>query len=36
MKCIRKVSAWREFTGEDCAGQVREAVWAARDRLEAE
>jgi hypothetical protein len=27
---------WREFTGEDCAGEVREAIWAARDRLEAE
>jgi len=27
---------WREFTGEDCAGEVREAIWAARDTLEAQ
>ncbi|KAB8318805.1 tetratricopeptide repeat protein [Tolypothrix campylonemoides VB511288] len=27
---------WREFTGEDCAGEVRQAIWAARDTLEAE
>ncbi|MDZ8082295.1 MAG: tetratricopeptide repeat protein [Nostoc sp. DcaGUA01] len=25
---------WREATGEECAGEVREAIWAARDRLE--
>ncbi|QSJ20672.1 tetratricopeptide repeat protein [Nostoc sp. UHCC 0702] len=24
---------WREATGEECAGEVREAIWAARDEL---
>ncbi|MEH2199516.1 tetratricopeptide repeat protein [Nostoc sp.] len=24
---------WCEATGEECAGEVREAIWAARDRL---
>ncbi|MBD2299509.1 tetratricopeptide repeat protein [Nostoc sp. FACHB-190] len=24
---------WREATGEKCAGEVREAIWQARDRL---
>ena len=27
---------WREVTGGDCAGEVREAIWAARDRLDEE
>ncbi|MEH1940002.1 MAG: tetratricopeptide repeat protein [Nostoc sp.] len=27
---------WREATGEECAGEVREAIWTARDRLETE
>ncbi|MEA5604209.1 tetratricopeptide repeat protein, partial [Nostoc sp. UHCC 0252] len=27
---------WREATGEECAGEVREAIWAARDGLETE
>ncbi|MEH2282867.1 MAG: tetratricopeptide repeat protein [Nostoc sp.] len=27
---------WREATGEEYAGEVREAIWAARDRLETE
>ena len=27
---------WREVTGEECAGEVREAIWAARDRLDGE
>ncbi len=25
---------WREVTGEDCTGDLREAIWAARDNLE--
>ncbi|MDZ7970713.1 MAG: tetratricopeptide repeat protein [Nostoc sp. DedSLP03] len=29
-------SIWREATGEECAGEVREAIWAARDSLETE
>jgi tetratricopeptide (TPR) repeat protein len=29
-------SIWREATGEECAGEVREAIWTARDRLETE
>ncbi|MEH2301890.1 MAG: tetratricopeptide repeat protein [Nostoc sp.] len=24
---------WREATGEECAGEVHEAIWAARDEL---
>ncbi|MGB7378313.1 MAG: tetratricopeptide repeat protein, partial [Rivularia sp. (in: cyanobacteria)] len=27
---------WREVTGEECAGEVREAIWAARDGLDEE
>lgn len=27
---------WREATSEECAGEFREAIWAARDRLETE
>ncbi|MDJ0800656.1 MAG: tetratricopeptide repeat protein [Calothrix sp. MO_167.B12] len=27
---------WREFTGSDCAGKVREAIWKARDGLNEE
>jgi tetratricopeptide (TPR) repeat protein len=27
---------WREATGEECAGDVREAIWTVRDRLETE
>ncbi|WP_334728868.1 tetratricopeptide repeat protein [Nostoc sp.] len=27
---------WREAKGEECAGEVREAIWIARDRLETE
>ncbi len=27
---------WREVTGEECAGEVREAIWSARDRLDTE
>ncbi len=27
---------WREVTGGDCAGEVREAIWTARDRLDEE
>ncbi|MCC5626301.1 tetratricopeptide repeat protein, partial [Nostoc sp. CHAB 5715] len=27
---------WREATGEECAGGVREAIWTVRDRLETE
>lgn len=27
---------WREVRGEECAGEVREAIWAARDRLDEE
>ncbi|MEH2272565.1 MAG: tetratricopeptide repeat protein [Nostoc sp.] len=27
---------WREATGEECAGEMREAIWTARDRLETE
>ncbi|MBE9210660.1 tetratricopeptide repeat protein [Nostoc sp. LEGE 06077] len=26
-------SIWREATGKECAGEVREAIWAVRDRL---
>ncbi|AVH62796.1 CHAT domain-containing protein [Nostoc sp. 'Peltigera membranacea cyanobiont' N6] len=29
-------SIWREATGEECAGEVREAIWIARDELETE
>ncbi|OYD94796.1 hypothetical protein CDG76_15535 [Nostoc sp. 'Peltigera membranacea cyanobiont' 210A] len=29
-------SIWREATGEECAGEVREVIWTARDRLETE
>ncbi|WP_041565142.1 hypothetical protein [Nostoc punctiforme] len=24
---------WREATGEECAGEVREVIWTARDEL---
>ncbi len=27
---------WRQAKGEECAGEVREAIWIARDRLETE
>jgi tetratricopeptide (TPR) repeat protein len=27
---------WRKVTGEECAGEVREAIWAAQDRLDKE
>jgi tetratricopeptide (TPR) repeat protein len=27
---------WREVTGGDCAGKLREAIWAMRDRLDEE
>ena len=27
---------WREVRSEECAGEVREAIWAARDRLDKE
>ena len=27
---------WREVTGGDCAGELREDIWAARDRLDEE
>ncbi|MEH2093942.1 tetratricopeptide repeat protein [Nostoc sp.] len=27
---------WREATGEECAGEVRKVIWAARDRVETE
>ncbi|MEO1433209.1 MAG: hypothetical protein AAFV71_29925 [Cyanobacteria bacterium J06633_8] len=27
---------WREVTDGDCAGELREAIWAARDRLDKE
>ena len=27
---------WRKVTGGDCAGKVREVIWAARDRLDKE
>ncbi|WP_223269923.1 tetratricopeptide repeat protein [Nostoc sp. 'Peltigera membranacea cyanobiont' 213] len=27
---------WREVTGEECAGEERKVIWAARDRLETE
>jgi hypothetical protein len=25
------LAIWREVTGGECAGEVREAIWAARD-----
>lgn len=27
-------AVWREVTGEDCIGELREAIWAARDQLD--
>ncbi len=27
---------WRELTGEECTGEIREAIWSTRDRLETE
>lgn len=27
-------AVWQEVTGEDCAGEVREVIWAARDSLD--
>ncbi|MEH1809386.1 hypothetical protein [Nostoc sp.] len=27
---------WRETTGEECAREVREAIWTAQDGLETE
>ena len=27
---------WREVTGGDCAGELREDIWAARDKLDTE
>ncbi|MHC5734318.1 tetratricopeptide repeat protein [Nostoc sp.] len=27
---------WRDATGEECTGEMREAIWTARDRLETE
>jgi tetratricopeptide (TPR) repeat protein len=29
-------TTWREVTDGDCAGEVREAIWAARDKLDKE
>ena len=33
---IQFQTIWREATGEECAGEFREAIWTARDRLETE
>lgn len=29
-------TVWREVTGEDCTGDWREAIWAARDEIDLE